>query len=46
MAKRTVLYYKQNVVVVRYCWRSLYDCIRLKLFVGGMGIRRGQAQSV
>lgn len=30
MAKRTVLYYKQNVVVVCYCYRSLRDCIRLK----------------
>lgn len=29
MAKRTVLYYKQDVVVVYYCRSSLHDCIRL-----------------
>lgn len=30
MAKRIVLYYKQDVVVVCYCRSSLYDCERLK----------------
>ena len=33
MAKRTVLYYKQDVVVVYYCRSSLHDCIRLKDFL-------------
>lgn len=33
MAKRTVLYYKQDVVVVYYCRSNLHDCIRLKDFL-------------
>ena len=34
-----MLHYVKNVGVVRYCCRSLYDCIRLKLEQGWDDIR-------